>query len=267
MNRLLSLCTVAALSLSLACDSGEKKDPKKEGAAKKDDAGKDVAAKKGDEAKGDDGKAEAKADAEGDDGKAAAGEAGEKHFDVSKDKSGILARSAAALETDEAIDGEDLRELSHHAESLTNVEDVCRHVAEVRGTGDDIKACVKDNEHHVVRLGPELYAQAAECLMAAKTPAELDACEAAEKEAETLLHENAHGEGLEPAACESFFTHFEKLAMEDAADQAELVKEILEEVKGDVVTACVDQGTKAEIDCAMGAKTMHELKECASKLL
>lgn len=40
----------------------------------------------------------------------------EKHFDVSHDKSGALARSAAALEANDALDGEALRSLSHHAE-------------------------------------------------------------------------------------------------------------------------------------------------------
>lgn len=267
VNRLLSLCSIAALSLSLACDSGEKKAPKKDPAAKgakKGDAKKSAGDVKAGDAKAGDAKA---GDAKAGDAKAGDAKAAEKHFKIEDDKSGILARSAAVLETDEAIDGEDLRELSHHAEKLASVEDVCRHVAKIRGTGDDIKACVKASEHHIVKIGPEIYAQLAQCIMDSKTTADLDACDAAEKEAETLLHEKAHGDGLDEATCDGFFTHFEKLAMDDAGDQADLVKEILEEVRADVVSTCVDQGIKAEVDCAMKSKTMHEVKECASKLL
>lgn len=243
--------SVAALFLVLACDRGKQPAKGKDEATKKTaEVGKTADASK---------TAEAETPAEA--------KAPDKHFDVSKDQSGILARTAAVLETDEAIDSEALQELSHHAEKITSVEEVCRHVATILGRGDEIKGCVKDNEHHVVRLGPELYSQAVQCLMEAKTAAEVGACEAAEKEAEELLHEQPHGEGLDEPTCDGFFTHFENLAMEDAGDQAELVKEILEEVRADVVASCVDQGTKAEIDCAMGSKSMAEIKECASKLL
>ena len=254
---------IAPLLLLLACDGGKPAADAKKGDAKKGDA------KKGDAKKGDAKKDDVKkADAKKDDAKQApADKAGEKHFDVSKDKSGILARSAAVLETDERIDAEALRDLSHHAEKLTNVEDVCRHEAKIRGTGDDIAACVKRTEHQVIKIGPEIYGQLAECILAAKTVDELDACEAAEKEAEELLHAKPHGDGLDEAACGSFFTQFEALALKDAGDQADVTKEILAEVKPDVITACVDQGTKAELECATAAKTLGELKDCASKLL
>jgi len=260
---------IAPLLLLLACDGGKpaadaKKDDAKKGDAKKGDAKKGDA-KKGDAKKDDAKNGDAKAPDEGED--APADKAAEKHFDISKDKSGILARSAAVLETDERIDAEALRDLSHHAEKLTNVEDVCRHEAKLRGTGDDIAACVKRTEHQVIKIGPEIYGQLAECILAAKTVDELDACEAAEKEAEELLHAKPHGDGLDEAACGSFFTQFEALALKDAGDQADVTKEILAEVKPDVITACVDQGTKAELECATAAKTLGELKDCASKLL
>ncbi len=262
---LLRVCSVAALSLLLACDGGDqtaKKADAKKADAKKPDR-KQADAKQADAKKADAKKADAK---KADDGKAPA-KPGELHLDVSHDKSGILARSAAALETVDAIDTKDLADLSHHAEKLPSVDKVCAHIAEVRKTGDDTTACKKDLEHHVVQLGPELYGEIAACFMAAATPEAIAVCEAAEKEAEQILHDKPHGDGLDKAACDKFFTHFEALAMEDAGDQAELVKEILEDVREDVVTACVEQGTKAELECSNQAKTLHDLKECASKLL
>lgn len=255
VNRLRLLVPVAALTLLFACESGDKS-PKKDGAAQKDDG--------------------ANADGKADTADAAEVEAGTpdtadkpeaKHFDIGADKSGVVARSAAALETVDGIDSETLEELSHHAEDIPSDETVCKHMAEIRGTdASDLSACVKETEHHVVRLGPELYAQAAACIMDSSTPEQLDVCVEAEKEAELLLHEKPRGDGLDEATCTGFFEHFEKLAMEDSPDHAELVKEILEETRSDVVTACQDQGTKAEVECAMKAETLADLKGCSGLL-
>ena len=247
--------TFAALCLfGAACGGGGAPD------AKKDDA------KKAD-AKKDDAK---KADAKKDDAKKAEAEPEKPDptdFDVTHDQSGVIARSAAALEVMESIDSENLRELSHHAEKLPSFEKVCKHIASVRGTGDDISKCVTELEHDVVRIGPELYGEFAACELAAKTPEELDVCDAAEKAAEKALHEKPHGEGLDAETCDGFFAKFEELAVADAGDQGEVVKQILEEVKPDVLTACADQGTKAEIECANKSKTLQELRECATSLL
>ncbi|MBL4688719.1 MAG: hypothetical protein JKY37_29290, partial [Nannocystaceae bacterium] len=197
----------------------------------------------------------------------AADKPAEKHFDVTHDKSGVLARSAAALEAVEKIDSEDLRELSHHAEKLPSFDKICKHIASVRGADFDHAKCVKDYEHHIVHIGPELYGEVASCELDSKTTADLDVCDAAEAEAEKILHEKSHGEGLDAETCGKFFVKFEELAMADAGDDAELVKQVLEEVKQDVLEACADQGTKAEIDCGLKAKDMHELNECASALV
>ena len=246
------LCSVALVSLSLALGACDKGADKKAEDKKAED-------KKGDDKKG------AEADKPAEPAKPEA-----KHFDVSGDKSGVLARSAAALEATKAgaeVGSESLADISHHAEKLPSADEVCEHIHEVKHEGD-VAACVKEMEHHIVKLGPELYALAAGCLMEAKTPEEIDVCVEAEKEAEILLHEKPHGDGLEEAKCEAFFVHFEEMAMADAgADHAEVVKEILEEVKVDIVAACVDQGTKAEVECAMAAKDLAAVKECASKLL
>jgi len=240
---------LAALSLLLACDGGKEK-----GDAKKTADAKPAA----DATPADDAKpVEA----------AKPAEAAKPHFDVTKDHSGVLARSAAVLEATERFDDENLHEISHHAEKLPTYEKVCTHEAGIEGEGFDQPGCVKAMEHHMVQLGPELYQQLADCMLSAKTGEQIDACHAAEAEAEAKLHANPHGDGLSEDVCDELFEHFETLAMDDAKEQAELVKEILEEVRADVVLTCTEQGTQAEVDCSMKAKTMPELKECASKLL
>jgi hypothetical protein len=195
----------------------------------------------------------------------------EVHFDIEKDKSGILARTASTLESSDRLSTDNpvrshLAEVSHHAESGPSNEALCTHVVELRST-ENPETCAKTVEHERVLLGPEVFAQVSDCIMAAKTLDELAACEAAEKEAERELHVNKHGDGLGEDVCTKMFDHFEKLAMDDAGDQAELVKEILEEVRGDVVVACMDQGSQKEIDCALAAKTMEELGACESGLI
>ena len=251
--RIISPVLVSLALLAGACD---KQDDKKAADAKTDDKAADA-------------KTDAKADAKADEAKPEAAKPEAKHFDVSADKSGVLARSAAALEANKdvaALGNESLAEMSHHAEKLPSANDVCKHIKEVRHEGDEA-ACVKEMEHHIVLLGPELYALAADCLMSAQTSEEIDVCVEAEKEAELLLHEKPHGEGLEQEQCDAFFVHFEKLAMDDAGpDHAEVVKEILEEVKGDIVTSCVDQGNKAEVECAMKATTLADAKGCSPLL-
>ena len=235
---------LASLCLSLACDSQDKPAPKKTAAAKKS-AGKAAA---------DDKKAESKADPK------AEAKPAKKHLEISHDKSGALPRAAAVLEA-EGIDNEDLQALSHHAEKLPTNAEVCKHLAEVHGEGDS-DACVEELEHVIARLGPELYGEVSACFMASKTVPALDACFAAEKDAEKELHEKKHGEGLDKATCEKFFTKFEDLAMKATGDEKDHVKKALDTVKDDIVVACEEQGSKAEMECVEKAKTLHELKEC-----
>lgn len=197
---------------------------------------------------------------------AASQETGEKHFDVSADKSGALARAAAVLEA-EGIDSPDLRELSHHTERLPSAAVVCKHMVEVQGSTGGIKDCVANLDHQIAVLGPELYAAAAACFMEAKTPKQLDVCVAAEKEAEKLLHDKPHGEGLDAKTCEDFFVKFEKLAMDDAGESASDVQQVLGTVREDIVRSCMEQSTQAEMDCANKANTLHELEECAKDLV
>lgn len=248
LNRLRpTLGLVCAVAL-FGCD-------KKDEAAKKDDKKADKAGQdKADEPKPDD-------KDEGVDKDSA-----EKHFDVTHDKSGVLARTATVLETDDRIDSEALQELSHHAEDLPSVEEVCRHEHEVDPSIDEA-ACITDMEHHIVQIGPELYKDWAECLNAAATVEAIKACNDAEAEIERELHIKPHGDGLDEETCASFFDKFEELSMADAGDDGELVKEILEEVKADVLTTCGEQGTQKEVDCVHEASDMAGLKECGSSML
>lgn len=194
-----------------------------------------------------------------------------KHFDIEADKSGMLARTAAVLETtdataeDAALRGH-LANLSHHAEALSSDQTLCNHIAALRKAEDQpegqLDSCIIHFEHEIVILGPEVFAQMAQCVMDAKSVADIEVCEAAEKEAETRLHEKHHGDGLSEETCEKAFVKFEVLAMDDAGEHGELVKEILEEVKPDVLLACLDQGTNVEVDCTMKATNMDELNSC-----
>lgn len=195
------------------------------------------------------------------------------HFDISKDRSGVLARAASTLETTDRLAAdaplrEHLAELSHHAERGPSNEALCKHMATIQG--DDApatEACAKAVEHQRVKLGPEVFAEMAQCVTDAKSTDDLARCETAEKEAEELLHANKHGDGVDEKTCEDLFVHFSKLAMADAGDHANLVEEVLEEVRADVLEACTDHGTKAEVACAMEATDMKTLGECESSIL
>jgi hypothetical protein len=258
---LISFTVLAVFSVSLTSGCDKAKPAEKEKAATADDK---AAADK------------AAADKAQQDAKAAAAEPVKpeaKHFDVSADKSGILARSASVLQTTDQTSGDTelrghLAELSHHAEALSSDETLCQHVIELRKAAGvpegDLSSCVTHFEHEVVILGPEVFAQMAQCVKEAKDVGDLDICEAAEQEAELLLHDQRHGDSLSPETCEQLFVHFEKVAMEDAGEHAELVKEILEEAKPDVLKACADYGTQVEADCALAAKDMEALSACQS---
>lgn len=194
------------------------------------------------------------------------------HLDISHDKSGVLARAASTLETSEAVTSPELKQhlatLSHHAEKGPTNEALCTHMAGLMGDKAPPQLeCVHALEHQRVHIGPEIFAEVAQCVTDARTFDALLACEDAEKEAEKLLHEKKHGAGVEPETCTKMFTHFEKLAMADAGDQATAVEEILEEVRGDILEACAEQGTRAEVECALNAADMAALGACDSELL
>lgn len=213
---------------------------------------------------------EVKAPAAPDD--AAAAKPGARHFDITHDKSGVLARAASTLETSDAVTNSDLKahlaELSHHAEKGPSNEALCAHMEKLMGDKAPPTAeCIKALEHQRVHVGPEIFAEVADCVTGSATHEELMHCEDAEREAERELHVKKHGTGVEPETCTKLFTHFEKLAMADAGDQSGAVEEILEEVRGDILEACAEQGTRAEVECALNAKDMDELSGCQSVIL
>lgn len=249
----LRLSLLLCVGLSFACES----EPAKKADDKKADDKKAGDKKAGDKKAGDK-KADDKADAKAGDKKA------EKHFDVSGDKSGVLARSAAALDVDDGVDtSEALHDLSHHAEKLPSVQKLCAKMKEL-GSVEDEKACASQSEHKVVLIGPEVYAEWAKCVMDSESKDDVTVCDEAEAEAERLLHDKPHGDGLSKEDCTMLFETFERLAMDDAGAHAEHVKEVLEEVRDDVVSSCMDQGTKDELECAKTSKTLQELDKCAS---
>ncbi len=255
MGRLVIVCGVSALRLSLlvcagllcACDSAPAKSTDEKPADAKTADSKTADAKT----------ADAKPDTKPDEA------APEKHFDITHDKSGVLARSAATLEASEALDGEALQNLSHHAEKLPSLQILCKKMKEL-GSVDDETACVAQSKHHLVLAGPELYAEWAACVMESTDAAGVKVCDEAEAEAEALLHEKPHGDGLSKEECTTVFDKFEKLSMDDAGEHAEHVKEVLEEVRDDVVASCVDQGTKDELECVEKSGSLKELDACAS---
>ncbi|MBA3545069.1 MAG: hypothetical protein H0T76_01155 [Nannocystis sp.] len=194
------------------------------------------------------------------------------HIDITHDKSGVLARAASTLETSDKITNATLKghlaDLSHHAEKGPSNEVLCAHMtALMADKAPPDFDCIHAIEHQRVHVGPEIFAEVAACVTGAKTFEALMLCEDAEKEAEQALHAKKHGDGLELETCTKLFVHFEKLAMADAGDQSIAVEEILEEVRGDVLEACTEQGTRAEVDCALAAKDMAALGACSSSIL
>jgi len=184
-------------------------------------------------------------------------------FDITRDKSGALARAAAALEAIEGFDNEALRELSHHAEEMPSFQRVCKHVVSLRATPDNFEACVKEMEHHMAVIGPDLYADYAACLLGARGVGTLDACDAAELAIEIRLHEKPSGDRLSKETCEAFFAHFRALTSAEAGEQAQLVADVLDEIRDDVLTSCAEQGRTSEIECAMKATSVQDLRGCS----
>jgi hypothetical protein len=218
------------------------------------------------------GKDDAKSTAKAEKAEPSAEDDDELHFDITKDRSGVLARAASTLETTDRLASnaplrEHVAELSHHAERGPSDEVLCKQITLLKGDGSAADVCARTIEHQRVKLGPEVFAQMAACITQSKTAADIARCEEAELEAERLLHENKHGDGLDEATCEKLFVHFEKLAMADAGEHETLVEEVLEEVRADIIEACLDHGTNDEVQCAMKASDMETLGKCESSLL
>ncbi len=204
--------------------------------------------------------------------KPADGKVEEIHFDITLDKSGVLARAASVLETSEALSTPTMRahiaELSHHAEKTPSNEALCKHMIGLMAEkAPDPVECAHALEHQRIHLGPEVFGLVAKCVTDAKTMEVLMRCEDAEKEAERLIHERKTALPMSLEACEKLFVQFEKLAMADAGDQAKVVEEILEEVRADTILACREHGTQAELDCAMAAKDLETIGKCTSSIL
>jgi hypothetical protein len=126
-------------------------------------------------------------------------------------------------------------------------------------------ACALEIEKERLKLGPEVFAEAAKCIMAAQDLAAIEVCDKAEEQAEAELHEQPHGDGVDRATCEAAVNHIFKLVLADMGDDEELIALIeadLEKLKNDVMTTCMDESTKAELECTMKAKSLADLEVC-----
>ncbi len=219
-------------------------------------------------------KAEGDAGAEGDASPAP-------HLAVEKAKNdGALAHAATAVAHSEALPAGDGKEamlkVAHEEEVDPTDEQLCKHVLSVlfdelgselddatkKDLEEDLMAeCPEEVAKERVKLGPTLFQEAADCFMAAKSIEELDACDAAEEEAEEELHTHPTGDGLSKETCTEFYDHFAKLALDELGD-LEGIKETMDDIEEDLIEACMDHGTKKEIECAMKAKSITELEKC-----
>ncbi len=217
-----------------------------------------------------------------------ADESSPKHFHTENDKGGAIAHEATALAHTDAVHSDKLHQemikLAHETDEGPTDEKICLHVYEevlLKVLSDDEQDEIEDEEaakkkflvdcpHELERerakLGPEVFAEMATCVMEATDMPGLEFCDMAEAEAEEKLHAAPHGDGLDRKTCEAFHDHFAELALADMPEDDEegkkLLEEILADVKEDSVLSCMDHGSKAEVECAMKAKDTVALEAC-----
>lgn len=64
------------------------------------------------------------------------------------------------------------------------------------------------------------------------------------------------------AECKSFASHFIELAGQ-ASEDAALSQQVAREMEADLLQKCLTEGTPAEIECALKARTLKEFQACA----
>jgi hypothetical protein len=202
------------------------------------------------------------------------------HFDTSKDQGSMLDHLASSLVHDDSLSAAKgaMAALASLAVGDKTPSDatICAHVwavlaEELGDMGDKtIDAEMMESSKHEIekerlKLGPQVFAEAAACIMAAKNIAGFQVCDKAEQEAEQALHEKPHGDGLDKATCEKAVDHMFALLRKDMGNDPDLLKildEDLESYKADAVIMCMDTATKAEVECMMKAKTIAEVEVC-----
>lgn len=213
------------------------------------------------------------------DERAAAAAEGAPTYDTSQDAGGLIGHVATGLSHDDALATSkttlELHKLAGESDDGPSDMQICGHVwTEVfaaaypdRGESEDafMKACKSEVEKQRVKLGVEIFAQHASCVLASKELAALDLCDAAEQGAEDELHQNPHGDGADRETCHAAVEHMFILIsrdMTDDPDMLEVLEEDIYQIKEDAVLTCRDEATKAELDCVMKAAALADLEAC-----
>ncbi len=64
--------------------------------------------------------------------------------------------------------------------------------------------------------------------------------------------------------CKKFADHFGVLMTNGQEGQAaEITRQVADGMKEELIKDCNERGTKADIDCALAAKTMEDLEKCS----
>ena len=201
-------------------------------------------------------------------------------YDTSQDAGGLIGHLASGLVHDEALAGSpttaELLKLAHEEAGGPSDNALCKHVMDKALTpaypdakvdADAFtKSCTTEAERQRVKLGVEIFAQHAKCILAAADLAAVDACDAAEQAAEDFLHANPHGDRPEDKLCVAAVEHISVLIsrhMVSDPDMLEVLEEHIDQVKDDAKLACRDEGTKDELSCIMKAAKLEDLETCS----
>jgi hypothetical protein len=203
-------------------------------------------------------------------------------FDTSKN-TGMLDRLASSLVHNDSVVAAQgvtkgaMSAIARLASGDTTISDatICAHiwtvVAKEIGDALDEKAktdftesCNVEIEKERLRLGSEVFAESASCIMAAQSLEAVALCDKASQEAKEEIAEKPSGE-VDKATCEATIDHLFAIMRKEMGTDPEML-EILDKefegLKADAVITCMDTATKAEIECAMKANTLAEMDTC-----
>jgi hypothetical protein len=200
-------------------------------------------------------------------------------YDTSKDAGGLIGHLATALAHDEDLGSSpaitELHVLAGEPEQTPSDAAVCEHVwtevlvevhAALADKHDAFKHdCKIEIERQRLKLGVEIFAQHASCVLAAKDLAALDRCDAAEQQAEQWLHQHPKGDQPERTACVAAVEHFVMLLTREMTgdpDMLEVLQEDIFSLKDDAALACHDEATATELACILKAPDLKGLEAC-----
>ncbi|MFO7567709.1 MAG: hypothetical protein R6X02_34020 [Enhygromyxa sp.] len=203
------------------------------------------------------------------------------HFDTNKDRGSMVGHIASSL-----IHDDDLAEAKKAMATLASLAigdktpsdaELCAHVwktifvkefpdlADEKMGADFMRTCKFELEKERLKLGPEVFAEAAACIMAAETLEAIELCDKAEKQAEKEIEEQARGDGLDKATCEAAIKHVFALLHKEMGDDPEIRESLeadLANLEAEAVAQCMVESTKAEVECALKAQSFADLAAC-----